>query len=284
MKTIAAPACATAAITSSSRREPPGWTIGSRPRRARSAARRRTGRTRRRRAPRRVGSWPNSARLLDRDPDGVDAAHLAGADPDRLQVLHEHDRVRGDVLAHAPREDEVAPLRLVELAGDDLPAVPFLDLGVGVLDEHPAEHALVARARRASPARRSPSSRMRVFCLRPQRVERVLACSPGAKRTSTNCSASFSPSGASTSRLRTTTPPYAEIGSEASALSYASSTVVADRDAARVRVLDDHAGRQRELARERARAERSLRLLNESSFPCSCSTRERRWRRAPRSA
>src|SRR5947199_341974 len=29
-------------------------------------------------------------------------------------------------------------------ASDDLPAVPILDLGVGILDEHPAEHALVA--------------------------------------------------------------------------------------------------------------------------------------------
>ena len=40
------------------------------------------------------------------------------------------------------------------------------------------------------------------------------------------------------------------------------------------------AGSANSRASERA-AEKSLRLLNESSFPCSCSTRERRWRRAP---
>ena len=36
---------------------------------------------------------------------------LAGADPDRLEVLGEHDRVRADVLAHAPGEEQVAPDR-----------------------------------------------------------------------------------------------------------------------------------------------------------------------------
>ena len=89
------------------------------------------------------GVVPELGRFLDRDPHRVDPAHLAGADPDRLQVLHEHDRVRRDVLADAPREDEIAPLRLAQLAGHELPGVAILDLGVGILDEHPAEHALV---------------------------------------------------------------------------------------------------------------------------------------------
>ena len=48
-------------------------------------------------------------RLLDRDPHRVDAAHLAGADADRLAVLREHDRVRADVLADRPREEDVRP-------------------------------------------------------------------------------------------------------------------------------------------------------------------------------
>jgi hypothetical protein len=82
--------------------------------------------------------------LLDRDPHRVDTAHLAGADPDRLQVLRQHDRVRRDVLADAPGENEIAPLRLGQLAGHELPGVAFLDLGVGVLDEHATKHALVA--------------------------------------------------------------------------------------------------------------------------------------------
>ena len=80
------------------------------------------------------------ARLLERDADGVDAAHLAGADADRLEVLGEDDRVREDVLADPPGEEEVAPAGLVRrLAGDDLHALAVVDLGVGVLDEQPAE-------------------------------------------------------------------------------------------------------------------------------------------------
>ena len=58
-------------------------------------------------------------RLLEREADRVDAAHLPGADPDRLQVLGDHDRVRGDVLGDAPGEEEVAPARLVGCDSDD---------------------------------------------------------------------------------------------------------------------------------------------------------------------
>ena len=47
-------------------------------------------------------------------------------------------------------------------------------------------------------------------------------------------------------------PPYAEIGSEASACCVGLLDRRRDGDAARVRVLDDHARRQRELAREQA--------------------------------
>ena len=46
-------------------------------------ARRRTGRRRRRPSRRRRADAPRGARLVDRDPDRVDAAHLAGADADR---------------------------------------------------------------------------------------------------------------------------------------------------------------------------------------------------------
>src|SRR5438046_1585579 len=42
--------------------------------------------------------------LLEGQAHGVDAALLACADPDRLQVIRDHDRVRPDVLAHPPRE------------------------------------------------------------------------------------------------------------------------------------------------------------------------------------
>ena len=68
------------------------------------------------------------AGLLDRDPHGVDAAHLAGADADRLAALREHDRVRAHVLADAPGEQQVAPLLLVDGAGDDLHRLAVVDV------------------------------------------------------------------------------------------------------------------------------------------------------------
>ena len=76
VKTIVTPAASAASTTSSSRSEPPGWMI------ARDAGldrqlrgRRRTGRRRRRPSRRRCRS--SGARLLDREADRVDAAHLA---------------------------------------------------------------------------------------------------------------------------------------------------------------------------------------------------------------
>ena len=80
--------------------------------------------------------------LVERDANGVHSAHLAGADTDGGEIGRNDDRVREDVLAHAPGEDEVAPLLLIRRAGDDRPAVAVLDLRVGVLHEHAAEHAL----------------------------------------------------------------------------------------------------------------------------------------------
>src|SRR4051812_1905315 len=86
---------------------------------------------------------PVLTRLLHRDAHGVDAAHLAGADPDGLQVAGEHDRVRRDVLAHAPGEEQVAPLLLGDAARDDLHPLAILDVRVTLLDEQPAENPLV---------------------------------------------------------------------------------------------------------------------------------------------
>ena len=113
------------------------------------------------------------ARLLDRDPHRVDAAHLAGADADRLQVLGDHDRVRGDVLADAPREEQVAPRSPRRLAGDHLHPLPVGDVPVAVLDEQAAEHALEV-ALRASAVRRSRSLRIRIDCFCDERLERDL--------------------------------------------------------------------------------------------------------------
>ena len=88
-------------------------------------------------------------RLLERDANGVDAAHLAGADADRLEILGQDDGVREDVLADPPGEEEVAPAGLVRrLARDDLHALAVVDLHVGVLREHASEQRGDSRAHR----------------------------------------------------------------------------------------------------------------------------------------
>ena len=131
--------------------------------------------------------------------------------------------------------------------------------------------------------RRSRSTRMRVPCFRPS-ASSAASAYPGANRTSTNCAASFSPSAASTSRLSTTMPPYADTGSEARALSYASSIVAPSATPHGFACFTmTHAGSANSRQIRRA-AERSLRLLKEMALPCSCSTRDSRCARPPRSA
>ena len=109
VKTMAAPARSTASITSASRFEPPGWMIARTPASSASCGPSANGKnaSEASAAPAVVAEL---ARLLERDPHGVDAAHLAGADPDRLQVARDDDRVRDDVLADAPGEEQVAPV------------------------------------------------------------------------------------------------------------------------------------------------------------------------------
>ena len=111
--------------------------------------------------------------LLDGDPHGVDAAHLTGADPDRRKILDQHDRVRADVLADPPREDQIAPLRFGRRPARDLPALAVLDLPVAVLHEHSAEHSLVVALRRlaAAPLLVAEDPRARFL---PQRRERLV--------------------------------------------------------------------------------------------------------------
>ena len=79
-------------------------------------------------------------------------------------------------------------------------------------------------------------------------------------------------------------PPYADVGSEASALTYASSSVAPMPTPHGFACLTiTQAGSVNSSTSWRA-AERSFRLLYESSRPLSCSTRESRCRRAPASA
>src|SRR4249920_4048714 len=83
------------------------------------------------------------ARLLDREPDRVDPARLPRADPERLAAARYHDRVRGDVLHDAPREQQVVPAIGRDLAADYVRAPSVGLLAVPALDEEPAQDAPV---------------------------------------------------------------------------------------------------------------------------------------------
>src|SRR5262249_26974158 len=68
---------------------------------------------------------------------------LAAADADRRKVLGGDDRVRADVLADAPGEDEIAPGALVRVAARDAHSFAVVDVEVAVLHQQAADHALV---------------------------------------------------------------------------------------------------------------------------------------------
>ena len=169
VKIIAAPAAFTAAITSSSRFEPPGWIERGHARverELRAVGEREERVAREHRAGRVVAEL---ARLLERDPHRVDAAHLAGADPDRLQALREHDRVRAHVLAHAPGEQQVAPLLLADAAGDDASSAGGRRRRRRAPGRAGRRARACSRARPASPSRRSRSPEDPQRRLRAQR-------------------------------------------------------------------------------------------------------------------
>ena len=137
-------------------------------------------------------SWASAAErlagLVDRDPDRVDAAHLAGADPERRPVLGEDDRVRAHVPADLPREQQVGPLLLGRL-GLGRPRV--IDLArlvdpVGVLDQQPAGDALHVALAGDVVERPRSASRIRTasFCVSTSIAS---GSNPGASSTSMNC-------------------------------------------------------------------------------------------------
>ncbi len=104
VKTIAMPSLSAAAITSWSLTEPPGWMTAVAPASAPPQGRRETGRKRPRpqRYPRaeEPPSW--------RRTRGINAAHLAGADAQRLAVARIDDGVGLDVLADPPGKEQAA--------------------------------------------------------------------------------------------------------------------------------------------------------------------------------
>ena len=119
VKTMAMPCSSAAAMTSSSRIEPPGWMTAVAP--ASTADEQAVGEGEEGvgRDDRALGQRLGKARCLGRverlaggDARGIDAAHLAGADADRGAVLGIDDGVRLDVLGDAEGEFQVGHLRV----------------------------------------------------------------------------------------------------------------------------------------------------------------------------
>ena len=120
VKTMARPASSAAAITSSSRSEPPGWITAVAPASAAASSPSAKGKKASEATTEPcVSGVVDPGRLrrvggLDRgDPRRIDAAHLPGADADRRAVLGVDDGVRLHVLRDAEGEEEVGrtPLR-----------------------------------------------------------------------------------------------------------------------------------------------------------------------------
>ena len=126
-----------AAMTSSSRRLPPGWMMAAIP--AAAAA----GPIESSKGKKGIGGQDAAAGLiaclLEGDLDRVDAAHLAGADAGEGAVVRDDDRVALHEPAGGPGEAElVVEFRGGVNLGDDLPFRRFIGEVVGVLGEHAA--------------------------------------------------------------------------------------------------------------------------------------------------
>ena len=130
------------------------------------------------------------------------------------------------MLDDAPGEQQVVPRRRPRSRRRRRPH-PRVGAARGRAPAPAGRRARAGSRVRPSRARAARDARARAGSAWRRAARPLGARTPGAKRTSTNCAASASASGAVTCRLRTTTPPYAETGSAASAPRYASSTVSA---------------------------------------------------------
>ena len=196
-----------------------------------------------------VERQPGRGRLVDRDPHRVDAAHLPGADPDRRRGPRDstiafertclHTRIAN---SSSPHSSSVGLRSVDDLHLARAPPCPVSRSCTRMPPRTRLMSCSVTGMRRAAPGSRAAarSASARGPRARPRRSR---ARTPA----STNIAFSFSASARSTGRLKQNTPPKALCGSVASALSNASSSVAADRRAARVVVLDDRRGRQLEL-------------------------------------
>ena len=123
VKTIVAPASSTAAITSSSRFEPPGWIDRGHARAQRQLRAVGEGEESvRGQRPRRSTACPCSRAFSTAIRTESTRLIWPAPIPSVCRSLREHDRVRGHVLAHPPGEKEIAPERLAHRAADDVHA------------------------------------------------------------------------------------------------------------------------------------------------------------------
>ena len=123
VKTMARPASSAAAITSSSRSDPPGWITAVAPASAAASSPSAKGKKASEATTEpcvsgvsRPAAFAASAALIAAILAEFDAAHLAGADADRGAVLGVDDGVRLHVLGDAEGEDEVGELRFARRA------------------------------------------------------------------------------------------------------------------------------------------------------------------------
>ena len=147
---MARPLSSAAAITSSSRIEPPGWMTAVAPASAAASSPSANGKkaSEATTEPRVSGSLAAArsrrvGRLQGGDARRVDAAHLPGADADRRAVLGVDDGVRLDVLGHLEGEQQIGELRWRRLALGH-------DLQLGAVD-----HAVVARLHQEAAGQRA---------------------------------------------------------------------------------------------------------------------------------
>ena len=181
VKTMARPRSSAAAMTSSSRIEPPGWMTAVAP--ASAAAIRPSAKGKKASEATTEPLASDSARpaalrrflrLARGDARGIDAAHLAGADADGGAVLGIDDGVRLDVLGDAPGEEEVGDLGCGRRAlGDDL-AGRFARCGrcrgpAPASRRRPSAASMPARAGSGRP----PASSRRRFFLAARMATRV---------------------------------------------------------------------------------------------------------------
>ena len=166
---MAMPSLLAAAITSWSRTEPPGWITAVAPAFPASSTPSGKGKN-----ASDATTLPTSGSLVGRGLDHrdfhrVDAAHLPGADADRLPFAREHNRIGLHMLGHNPAEEHGAPLGVGGSAlGDNFQSRVAQLVAIGLLHQRAAGDEFEFERFRRGPGRHFEKAQ--VF-LRGERVQ-----------------------------------------------------------------------------------------------------------------